>query len=291
MVDGHGPRWGADAGLVVLTFLPPLLSQPYVDTSGPAWWSLTGYEAVGVAVLALRRRWPATTFVAGLAALVTALAGSASEGAKLTPLVFLPLAVLLYDLGLRCTSGKRTVPAVLGGGVLTAAGLWANRMTAGAGEFRGGLDVLAALAPMPLAWVLGFAARTRWALLAAAEQRAAEASRARAPEAGQATQRERARIAREMHEVVAHSLTLLVVHAETLRARGAELPDWARAEADALAGRVGRAVASCVICCGCCVIPPRRPRCGRCPDSVSWVRRWTATVPRAERWRHVRGPR
>ncbi len=35
--------------------------------------------------------------------------------------------------------------------------------------------------------------------------------------------------------MVAHSLTLFVVHAETLRARGAELPDWARAQVDGLA--------------------------------------------------------
>lgn len=33
-MDGRWSRWGADAGLVVLTLLPPLLSQPYVDTSG-----------------------------------------------------------------------------------------------------------------------------------------------------------------------------------------------------------------------------------------------------------------
>ncbi len=33
--DGRWPGWGADAGLVVLTFVPALLSQPYVDTSGP----------------------------------------------------------------------------------------------------------------------------------------------------------------------------------------------------------------------------------------------------------------
>jgi signal transduction histidine kinase len=55
----------------------------------------------------------------------------------------------------------------------------------------------------------------------------------------QAARRERVRIAREMHDVVAHSLTLLVVHAEALRARGADLPPWARTELDglALAGR------------------------------------------------------
>ncbi|GHC18190.1 hypothetical protein GCM10010348_48340 [Streptomyces anthocyanicus] len=215
--------------------MPALLSQPYVDTSGPAWVSLMAYEAVGVVVLLLRRRMPATAFVVGFGALLTALVGSASEGAKLSPLVFLPPAVLLYNLGHHGVSRRRTVSAVLGVSVLSVAGLWLNRMTTDSGDFQGGLDVLAALAPMPLAWVMGFAARTRQELLLAAERRAADARRAQALEAAQATQRERTRIAGEMHDVVAHSLTLLVVHAETLRARGGELPDWARAQIDGLA--------------------------------------------------------
>ncbi|MFE1048071.1 sensor histidine kinase [Streptomyces olivaceus] len=233
--DGRWPGWGADAGLVVLTFVPALLSQPYVDTSGPAWVSLMAYEAVGVGVLLLRRKLPATAFVVGFGALLAALVGSAGEGAKLSPLVFLPPAVLLYNLGHHGVSRRRTVSAVLGVTVLSVAGLWLNRMTTDSGDFQGGLDVLAALAPMPLAWVMGFAARTRQELLAAAERRASDARRAQTLEAAQATQRERTRIAGEMHDVVAHSLTLLVVHAETLRARGGELPDWARAQVDGLA--------------------------------------------------------
>ncbi|MCM2511777.1 histidine kinase [Streptomyces griseoincarnatus] len=234
-MDRRWHRWGTGAGLLVLTFLPALLSQPYVDASGPAWASLTVYEAVGVVVLLLRRRLPATAFVVGFGALLAALVWSAGEGAKLSPLVFLPPAVLLYNLGYRGASGRRTGTAVLGVAVLGVVGLWLNRLTTDSSDFRGGVDVLAALAPMPLAWVMGFAARTRQALLAAAERQAADARRARALEAAQAAQRERARIAGEMHDVVAHSLTLLVVHAETLRARGGELPDWARAQVDGLA--------------------------------------------------------
>jgi signal transduction histidine kinase len=215
--------------------LPPILSQPYVDTTVPAWSSLLAYEAVAAVAVLLRRRLPVTAFTAGFGALVVALVASAEQGAKLTPLAFVPLAVLLYNLGSRCASWPRTVSALLGAGVMALLGLWVNRVTTGVGEFRGGLDVLAALAPMPLAWAMGLATRSRRALLAAAEQRAAEASRARALEAAQATQRERARIAREMHDVVAHSLTLLVVHAEALRARGDELPGWARTQIDGLA--------------------------------------------------------
>lgn len=235
VLEGRWPRGAADAGLVALTVLPPLLSQPHVDTSGVAWAALAAYETVAALLLVLRRHRPATAFVTAFGALVAALVGSASEGAKLTPLVFVPLAVLLYNLGSHCTNGRRTGAALAGAAVLAVLGLVGNRMTTGSAEYRGGLDVLAVLAPLPLAWAMGFAARSRRALLAAAEQRAAEAGRARRLEAAQAAQRERARIAREMHDVVAHSLTLLVVHAEALRARGGELPEWARPRVDDLA--------------------------------------------------------
>ncbi|MFF1465887.1 hypothetical protein [Streptomyces sp. NPDC058330] len=115
-----------------------------MDTSGPVWASLTAYEAVGVVALLLRRRLPATAFVVGFAALLAALVGSAGVGAKLSPLVFLPLAVLLYNLGNRCASWRRTVSAVLAVVVLGPAGLWLNRMTTDSGDFQGGLGVLAA---------------------------------------------------------------------------------------------------------------------------------------------------
>lgn len=234
-VLGRWTEWGAGAGLVVLTLVPPPLSQAYGDTWGTAWVWLIGYEVVVGAAVVLRRRMPAAAFLVGLGALVVALVGSASVDTKLTPMTFLPLAVLFYSLGSQCTSRRRTVLALGGGGVLVLAGLWVNRLTVSASEFRGGFDVLAMLAPMPLAWAMGFSTRTRHALLVAAEQRAENATRAQQLRAEQAAQRERARIAREMHDVVAHSLTLLVVRAETLRARGSELPEWARAQVDGLA--------------------------------------------------------
>ncbi|WP_055554533.1 sensor histidine kinase [Streptomyces sp. NBRC 110028] len=234
-ISSRWPAWGADAGLVALTLLPPPLSQPSTDTSGTAWSLLIGYEAVAALVLVLRRRLPVTAFVTVVGAVVVSVTGGAGEGVKLSPLVFLPLAVLLYNLGSHCAHWSRTVLAMLCGGALILVGLGVNRTTVTAGDFRGGVDVLAVLAPMPLAWALGFAARTRRALLAAAEQRVADATRAQRLRAERAAQQERVRIAREMHDVVAHSLTLLVVHAEALRARGGELPAWARTQADGLA--------------------------------------------------------
>ncbi|MES0832592.1 histidine kinase dimerization/phosphoacceptor domain-containing protein [Nocardiopsis tropica] len=217
---GRWPTWGADAGLVVLALAPPLVSQVYTDTTDAAWAWFAVCGAVAGASVVAGRRLPATAFVAALGTLVAALVGSSLEGVELTPLVLLPLAVLLHGLGSRCAGWRRTVLAVGAGSVMVLAGLSVDRLAVGAGGF----DVLSVLALMPLAWATGFAARTRRELLAAAGERAAEATRARRLREEQAALRERARIAREMHDVAAHSLTLLVVHAETLRARGGELP-------------------------------------------------------------------
>jgi signal transduction histidine kinase len=81
----------------------------------------------------------------------------------------------------------------------------------------------------------GFAARSHRANLTASQQRVQDVLREQQLREQQAAQEERVRIAREMHDVVAHSITLLVVHAETLRARGNELPAWARTQIDGLA--------------------------------------------------------
>jgi signal transduction histidine kinase len=226
----------ADAGLVVLTVCPPLLLQPSADGSARAWWLLAAFEVVAAVALLVRRRWPLTAFLVLTGALVAAVTGGAAAGTKLTPLVCLSLAVALYGVGSLCESWRRAALTALGGSALVAAGVWINHLTTTAGAFRGGADVVAILAPMPLAWATGFAARNHRAHLAATERRVEDVVREQRLREHQAAQRERVRIAGEMHDVVAHSLTLLVVQAETLRARRDELPDWARAQADGLAG-------------------------------------------------------
>jgi len=231
---GWRPR-GADAGLVVLTLCAPLFMQSSADPSAQAWWLLLATEVVAAAALPLRRKLPLTVFLVLLATLVAAVVGGAATGMKLSPLIFLSLAVALYNVGSYCTSWTRTWLVVLGGGAVVAAGVWINQLTAVSAQYRGSSDVIAVLAPMPLAWATGFAARTHRANLAAAERRMADVLREQQLREQQATQQERVRIAREMHDVVAHSLTLLVVQAESLRARGGELPAWSRTQIDGLA--------------------------------------------------------
>ncbi|NUS85905.1 MAG: two-component sensor histidine kinase [Streptomyces sp.] len=232
--SGWRPR-GVDAGLVALTLCAPLLMQPSADPSARAWWLLLGTEVVAAVALPLRSKLPVTVFLVLIATLVAAVVGGAAAGVKLSPLIFLSLAVALYSVGSYCTSWARSWLVVLGGGAVVTAGMWINQLTAVSAQYRGSSDVIAVLAPMPLAWATGFAARTHRANLAAAERRMEDVLREQRLREQQAAQQERVRIAREMHDVVAHSLTLLVVQAETLRARGGELPAWARTQIDGLA--------------------------------------------------------
>lgn len=241
-MTGDRSRWrarGAEAGLIALTLGPPVLLQPSADVSARAWWLLAGFEVVAGLALVVRRRFPVTVFLMVTGALVAAVVSGAALTAKLSPMAALPLAVALYSVGSHCANWTRTALAALGGTALVGVGLWVNQLTTSAADYRGGADVLAVLAPMPLAWAIGFAARTHRANLAATVRRVQDVLREQQLREQQAAQQERVRIAREMHDVVAHSLTLLVVRAETLRARGGDLPAWARTEIDglALAGR------------------------------------------------------
>lgn len=208
--------------------------QPSADVTPLAWSLLLVLEGVTGAALLLRRRAPLTVLLAVTAVIVAALVIGAAHATRLAPLVVLPLAVSLYTVGSLCPEGRRTVLALLGAGTVVGAGVWTNHLTA-ATEYQGGSDVLAVLAPLPLAWALGMAARTHRADLASAARRVRDMTRDQELREQQAAQQERVRIAGEMHDVVAHSLTLLVMRAETLRARGGELPDWARPQIDGLA--------------------------------------------------------
>ncbi|MFJ9381962.1 sensor histidine kinase [Streptomyces sp. NPDC101455] len=231
----RGPRaWGADAGLVVLALCPAVLMQSSADGTALGWALLAALDLVIGAALVLRRRAPLSVFLVVLCALVTAVVIGAAHDTRLSSLAALALGVCLYNVGSRSLDGRRTMLALCGAVVVVVAGAWANHLTAEP-EYRGGSDVLAVLAALPLAWALGNAARTQRANLAAAARQVDAMSREHELREQQAAQQERVRIAGEMHDVVAHSLTLLVVRAETLRARGGELPDWARPQIDGLA--------------------------------------------------------
>ncbi|MFC5744338.1 sensor histidine kinase [Actinomadura rugatobispora] len=219
--------------LGVAAVAPALVDQATTDTSAAAWLALGGYTVVAVAALAGRRRRPLTVFCTVLTVLAGVEVGAAAAEVKLSSLAVLPPAFALYAVG-AYSPRNRSTAALFIGALLVAAGLVVNHATAPQG-WRGGSDVLALVAVLPVAWALGVAARSHRVLLAAAEQRAEDARREQRLRAEQAAAAERVRIARDMHDVVAHSLTLLVVHAETVRARSGELPPWARERVDSLA--------------------------------------------------------
>ncbi len=64
------------------------------------------------------------------------------------------------QLGSLLAAHRASGAQVLGVTVLGVAGLWLNRTTTDSGDFQGGLDVLAPLAPMPLAWLCCATPRT-----------------------------------------------------------------------------------------------------------------------------------
>ncbi|MEV5534420.1 sensor histidine kinase [Streptomyces prunicolor] len=221
----------ADAAIVVAALAPAFIDQATTDAS--AWPALAWYGMAAAVALAVRRRWPLAAFAATLLALAATEIACAAAETKLSSLAVLPLAFALYAVGAH-TPLRRSVVALVGGAAITVIGVAINHATAPDG-WRGGSDVLAVLSPLPAAWGLGLAARSRRDSLAAAERRAADAQREQQLRVQSAAAAERTRIARDMHDVVAHSLTLLVVHAETMRARSAELPPWAREGVDAMA--------------------------------------------------------
>jgi signal transduction histidine kinase len=231
--DDGWRRWAVDAGLAVVAVVPALVDQATTDTSAAAWWALSGYCVVVVAGLAVRRRFPVAAYAAILLTLAVAEIATATADIPISTLAVLGLAFALYAVG-AYSPLPTSIAAVAGGAAVVAVGIWVNHATAPP-DARGGSDVLATVAPLPVAWALGLATHSYRTLLSAAEQRADDALREQRLRAQQAAQTERVRIARDMHDVVAHSLTLLVVHAETLRARGTDLPDWARPQIDGLA--------------------------------------------------------
>jgi signal transduction histidine kinase len=227
-------------GLVAIgAVLAGLLDQPSLEEPAAAWQLLAVWAAVSAASVLWWRSRPVLACGGSMLALAVAELGASWAGVSLTFLTQLPLAVSLYGLG--STARPRTTlwtSAALGATIL--AGVVVNETTADP-EHRGGVDVAAALLPLALALAAGLTVRNLRLAGDATRDRLAAERRERAAAEERATAEERARIAREMHDVVAHSVTLLVVHAEAMRARGAELPEWARAQADAMAADGRRA--------------------------------------------------
>ncbi|MEP6563203.1 MAG: histidine kinase dimerization/phosphoacceptor domain-containing protein, partial [Nakamurella sp.] len=171
-------------------------------------FAIIAYSAIGVALLAFRRRAPLLVFGALLAHSLLALAITSN---------YVPVLILLVALEavaevrpLRVSAAALAVMALPTSLEVLAAAREASperQVTAatGAAIFYGTLSIAA--------WAIGRAAlRHRSRLSTLQELHQVEVAQQRAA-AEQAVSLERLRIARELHDIVAHSVTIMVLHA------------------------------------------------------------------------------
>jgi signal transduction histidine kinase len=159
--------------------------------------------------IALRRRWPGSTFTlmalaqAGLVVLRT------QPSANVLAWLVAPYSAAAY--------ATRRVQLVIAGGTAVALVLlglplghsWAQRGNAVQ------LIVLGAGA-----WIAGMVVRSRRAAAQEVQQRAHRLEHDREEHARQVAAQERLRIARELHDIVAHKLSIVVVHAQAAQRVG-----------------------------------------------------------------------
>lgn len=163
-----------------------------------------GIVAIGLAPVAVRRRWPLGALLAS-----TTVYGITASTDRLDRLPLLVgLLVCLYTFAEVVEGPARRVGAGLAVAVALVS-ITVGLRWHGSDWFEwvrdGGLEVLGFLA----AWVLGDATRTRAQLQRQLALRAAMAEE----HAVSATGRERARIARELHDLVGHAISVISVQA------------------------------------------------------------------------------
>ena len=192
--------------------------------------------------VALRRRYPAGAFAAGVAAAgfdVLAVANGLGVLARPRPAgIDLAVGILLYTVAayrprrvsvaalLVCLAGSAIASLMLAGSVIHS--LYA--LAGVAAVFAG---------PALLAWLLGDSMQWRRGYYRGLEERAVRAERERAADAQVAAAAERARIARELHDVVAHNVSVMVVQADGAAFALETSPEKARQALTAIS-RTGR---------------------------------------------------
>lgn len=185
-------------------------------------WSGTGPEVVRVVLIVVaavalpfRRRHP----VAVLAVILPAVGGALALQVEQP---FASLAALaLYSVTLACS--RRTSQIALGlVAVVTVAAV------VGASGNGVGLIVVADLAGVAAAWLVGDNRRGQHLSAAAAVERAAEREAAREERAMRAVADERLAIARELHDIVAHAMSVIAVRSGVARVVMDSRPEEAR---------------------------------------------------------------
>ena len=169
---------------------------------------LAGLVALETLPLAWRRRRPAATLFAIVAALLAAsILVRRSSGVPVE--VFLAMLLAFYSVG--ANADDRLAPYIGAAGLATttAVDLLRQNFFNGHGGPRPG-----AWLALSVAWLVGRDLRRRRQQLAGLRERAAQLEHEREETARAAVNEERGRIARELHDVVAHSVSVMVVQAQ-----------------------------------------------------------------------------
>ena len=152
--------------------------------------------------LAYRRRYPTATCLFVLATLALSSAALGGGEAATQFVVFITVAFT--------AAAHARWPAVLAVAAVIAAGVHELRDP----HVHGFADVVWALGTPAVAWLIGWAVRTRVRRIGALETQAATAERRHREQLAAATAAERAAIARELHDIVAHAVSVIVIQAQ-----------------------------------------------------------------------------
>jgi len=180
-------------------------------------WDVVRDMAIVVAAAALpfRRRYPLATLAVILPLVTLALALQVEQ-----PFVTLS-ALALYSVTL--ATARRASRVALG--LVTATTLAAVLIGGGSGV---GLIVVADLAVVAAAWLVGENRRSQQVSADATAERAAEREAAREERAKRAVADERLAIARELHDIVAHAMSVIAVRSGVARVVIDSRPEEAR---------------------------------------------------------------
>jgi len=221
---GVDPRWfdAAIAALAVVLGVATVLGQEVKDGYvEPGAFAVVLAVVMGL-LIAVRRIVPLTalTIAAGLILLHISL--DYPEGSLPVDVLFLTYTVAAWSPSVKAWIGLAEVWAVLIVlGIMDTPGL----DTAG---------VVGNMAIFTVAWIMGFAIRTRRASEQARLREAEERAEAEIQRTGRILAEERLRIAQELHDVVAHSMSVIAVQAGVGSHVLDTQPDQARVALDAI---------------------------------------------------------
>ena len=236
-----------------------------------AWLAQTGFgdlrsvlvQAALIAVIAVRRVWPAAVF------LIASAIGLAQWLLGLPLLGDVALLIALYTVA----AHQSRTRALLAAGVMQAGAIMAAVRWEQAGTLPRSLVFLTATVVAALFAGLTAASGSRY--LAWMDERARRLEIERDQQATIAAAAERTRIARELHDIVSHSLSVVITLADAAalvnRADPGQGAD-AMAEVSEVGRPPSRTCAPCSACCGPTIRRPASPLCPRSPASASSAR-------------------